>query len=385
MAFRPDGTLYVADAGRGRVIERATDGTLSTVAGNGGQSFGGSWTTCTIASNCPLYTPTDVAVGPDGSVYVADSQEAAVGRIWPSGAFTTFAGAPGQSGACSGDGVAAATATFMSPYGVDVGPDGVVYIADEYCANVRSVDAFGTVRTFAGPAPGQPITPPPGQGIGDGGNPLLAFFTQPQNLAVGPDSTVYIGDGTAGSPVRVVRSGLPSFGTQFVAGSQACGSSGQILVPDKRGQEAYYFDARGQHQCTVDALLGVPQFTFGYQGDALSAITDVNGLSTTFDRSQPGTITITAPYGQVTTLALDTNGYLKTVTNGVAGGQYQLVHDANGLLTSFQTPDGSAHMSRMTYTSGMGAGLLSTDTDGTGATIALKSAARDRRYARRVA
>ena len=117
LAFRPDGTLYVADTGNSRIVERATGGTLTSVAGNAQlQATNTNWTGCTIASTCPLYKPTDVAVGPDGSLYVSDSQEHAVGRIWPSGLFTTFAGASGMQDGCTGDNQAATSVLLEQPH-----------------------------------------------------------------------------------------------------------------------------------------------------------------------------------------------------------------------------------------------------------------------------
>jgi len=85
-----------------------------------------------------------------------------------------------------------------------------------------------------------------------------------------------------------------------------------------------------------------------------------------------------APFGQRTTLALDSNGYLGKVTNP-AGESHEMVYTADGLLTSFKDPRGNA--STLTYdtlgrlltdvnASGGGSSLSRTElTDGYAATV----------------
>lgn len=82
--------------------------------------------------------PTDIAVGPDGDLYVADEEASCVRRIGVDGEVTTFAGTCGTEG-FAGDGGPAADAVLNRPMGVDVGPDGTVYISDTYNHVIRAV------------------------------------------------------------------------------------------------------------------------------------------------------------------------------------------------------------------------------------------------------
>ncbi|MCB1022024.1 MAG: hypothetical protein H6509_09145 [Bryobacterales bacterium] len=72
----PGPTLYLADAEHGRLLTLDRTGRVETV-------------------NAELVEPTDVALGPDGSLYVADVGTGQIKRIWPDGSVSDFAPIPG--------------------------------------------------------------------------------------------------------------------------------------------------------------------------------------------------------------------------------------------------------------------------------------------------
>jgi glucose/arabinose dehydrogenase len=82
--------------------------------------------------------PVDVDVGPDGSVYFADTFNSCVRAIAPDGTIRTAAGVCGERG-FGGDGGAADAAQLNRPYGIAVTPDGKLYIADTYNHRIRVV------------------------------------------------------------------------------------------------------------------------------------------------------------------------------------------------------------------------------------------------------
>jgi glucose/arabinose dehydrogenase len=77
----------------------------------------------------------DVAVGSDGALYLAD--EACV-RVVVGGTVETFAGTCGVPG-FAGDGGPALGALLGEVLGVTVGPDGAVYVADVTSHAIRRI------------------------------------------------------------------------------------------------------------------------------------------------------------------------------------------------------------------------------------------------------
>jgi sugar lactone lactonase YvrE len=176
-----DGRLYIADRDHARVRSVSADGTIGTVAGTGRVGPLGD---LGPAIGARLWQPTGVAVGPDGSLFIADVAGHRVRRVDPGGTISTVAGsgAPGFGG----DGGPAIEAGLSGPSGVAVGADGSLYIADRDNDRVRRVDPGGMISTVAGSGT-------PGFG-GDGGPAVAAALASPAAVAVGPDGSLYVAD-----------------------------------------------------------------------------------------------------------------------------------------------------------------------------------------------
>src|SRR6185369_13133148 len=71
LALGADGSLYIAEQGGNRIRRVTPDETISTVAGTGAAEYGGDGGPATLAT---LRRPFSVAVGVDGSLYVADTE-----------------------------------------------------------------------------------------------------------------------------------------------------------------------------------------------------------------------------------------------------------------------------------------------------------------------
>src|SRR5206468_12494596 len=98
------------------------------------------------AFQAPFSAPFGIAVGPDGAVYVADGGESnAIRRLSPDGDVTTLAG--GAEGFADGVGT---DARFNTPSGLAVDAAGAVYVADTGNHAIRRVDPSGRVTTVAG-------------------------------------------------------------------------------------------------------------------------------------------------------------------------------------------------------------------------------------------
>jgi RHS repeat-associated protein len=317
IALGPDGSLYIADSGNNRVRRIGTDGIITTVAGNGLQLFGGDGG---LATQAELNHPERLALGPDGSLYIADRGNSRVRQISPAGIITTFAG--NGIGGYGGDGLAATDAQLNTPRGIALGPHGSLYIADSFNHRVRRVDPAGIITTVAGGGTG---------GLGDGGPATRAQLDFPLGVAVAPDGSLLIGDATP-AHLRRVRSFFPG------------ASAGQLMISSIDGTELYLFDGGGRHLKTLNALTGALRYQFTYDpAGHLASITDGDGNVTTIQHDANGNPTaLVASFGQQTTLAADGNGYLSKVTDPI-GNAVQLSVSAQGLLNSLTDARGNLH------------------------------------------
>lgn len=145
LAVAADGTLYIADtwAHRIRKVDAATQ-VITTIAGTGEAGFSGDGGPAAAAR---FDIPVHVALGPDGSLYVADGNNHRVRRIDPSGVVRTVAGNSLEGG--RGDGRPATRAQLGLPNQVAVAPSGTVYIAEFTGRRVRRVGPDGVITTLA--------------------------------------------------------------------------------------------------------------------------------------------------------------------------------------------------------------------------------------------
>ena len=152
MAFMPDGDLVFADSENHRIrrVDRET-GVITTIAGSGVAGWDGDGRP---ALETALDEPSAVACAPNGDLYIADTMNNRVRRIdHATGLVSTVAGdgRVDQAGQRVGDGGAAIHARLFMPSDVALAPDGDLYIADTQHNRVRVVDAAtGRIRTVAG-------------------------------------------------------------------------------------------------------------------------------------------------------------------------------------------------------------------------------------------
>jgi len=170
------GNLYIADTGNHRVRRLDPSGFIDTVAGFGESGFGGDGGR---AKEAMLSSPSGLAIDSDGVLYVADTENHRIRRIDPDGIITTMAGC-GERG-FSGDGGPASMCRLHTPSDVACGPDGSLFIADTVNHRIRKVFRDGTITTVAGSGPSVF-----GQGgfFGDGLPAISARLDRPEGIAV---------------------------------------------------------------------------------------------------------------------------------------------------------------------------------------------------------
>lgn len=151
IAYDAHGNLYVADTPAQRIRRVDPHGVVSTVAGSGAASLFGAGVPGGYrdgAANVAQFdNPTDVAVAPDGSIYVADSLNRCI-RVIRAGRVTTFAGSPARDGGVDG---ARAVASFAAPRSLAFDTRGDLYVADPP-NGVREIAPDGRVTTLRDPS-----------------------------------------------------------------------------------------------------------------------------------------------------------------------------------------------------------------------------------------
>src|SRR5947208_1052853 len=135
----PDGTVYILER-QGSSL-RAVDpqtGIIRTIAGTGARGYSGDGGPALAAI---FDAPKEMAIDRDGNVLVVDTENHAIRRFDPrAGTVTALAG--GRQGA-GGDGGAALEAGLDRPHGAVVGPDGAIYIGDTNNHRIRKVTRAG--------------------------------------------------------------------------------------------------------------------------------------------------------------------------------------------------------------------------------------------------
>ena len=185
VALAPNGDLYVLDSGpRIRKISAAT-GIITTVAGNGQPGSSGDGGRATRAR----LDASSIAVAPNGDLYIADGGNNKVRRVsGATGIITTVAG-DGRTGS-AGDGGPALRAELDRTGGVALDSRGNVFVATG--ARIREIStSTGVIRTVFGPVPNVNAGRPTGLALGRGGilyftdgGKVLSLDTRTRHLAV---------------------------------------------------------------------------------------------------------------------------------------------------------------------------------------------------------
>ncbi len=213
LAIGPDGALYICDMDNHRVrrLDLQTD-TLSTFAGRGEPRYTGD---AGPARQAALNQPYELRFDERGGMYIVEMQNHIVRYIdAETGVISTVAGS-GQPG-FAGDGGPAIEAELDRPHSIELDASGNLFIADISNHRIRRVDlATGLIETFAGTGAQGP-TP---DGAPLGGTPLNG----PRTLAFRPPHDLYLAlrEGNA-----VYRIDLDSETIHHVAGTGEVGFSG---------------------------------------------------------------------------------------------------------------------------------------------------------------
>ncbi len=335
------GNLYVSDFAAHRVFKLSTAGLLTTVAGTGTTGYSGDGG---LAVAAQLDFPAGLAMGFDGSLYIADSSNHAVRRI-SGGVITTFASV--------GTPVALALDVAATLYVADVetgtllrfplngslpplnipandiarAPDLSLYLAERAAGIVQRIPLSGGVALAAGGA--DPAR-------GDGGAATVALLNHPSGVAADASGNLYIADRDNHRVRRMMPDGTITTIAPTVAWSAPSGVSvdaaGSLYVVDTGLRQVVRITSTGAVQAIARMLPTAPVAavadTLGnvYISDAGSIrVVDAAGvISTLVDH-------LAGPHG----LALDGVGHLFfTEQDGARVQRLDLISGALSLLAS---------------------------------------------------
>ena len=120
------GNLYICDGDGLRVLKyNLTTQVVTMIAGNGNDGFSGDFG---LATDAALSDPRAIALDSKGNLYIADTNNERIRKVYPDGSIATIAGfgLPGFFG----DGGPASNALLSAPHGIAVDGSGNVYVAD---------------------------------------------------------------------------------------------------------------------------------------------------------------------------------------------------------------------------------------------------------------
>jgi sugar lactone lactonase YvrE len=295
LAVDAAGNLYIADTGNDR-IRKESNGTITTVAGNGTEGYTGDGGPATSAQ---LKHPVAVAADSAGNLYIADTGNQVVRKV-SNGVITTIAGKC-VSFFCSGDAPdsgPAASGQLNGPVGLALDSAGSVYVADAANSGIRKI-SNGVMTTVAGTPHGSAQNGFVQRGYsGDGGPATSAQMNYPVAIAVDASGNLYIAD-ALNQRIRKVSNGV----INTVVGNGTAGFVGDGGAP-LSAELAY------PSGVAVDASGNI------YIADAGNKRIRVVGLAPFSLSSNPTSLTITPPGGNktATITAVPTAGFSGIVT-----------------------------------------------------------------------
>lgn len=188
-----DGRVVLTEFGGHRVVQLDGAGKVTVLAGSGTKGFADG-----VGEKAQFNAPHNLAVAPDGAIYIADTLNHRVRKLDPkTRTVTTIAG--GEKG-FAGDGGPAKDARFDQAYHVALEPGGKgLFVCDLGNRRIRRIDLeAGTILTAAGN--GKKGVPE------DGAEANKAPLVDPRAVAADKDGRLWILE-RGGNCLRVVEDG----------------------------------------------------------------------------------------------------------------------------------------------------------------------------------
>ncbi len=256
MAIDAADNVYIADEGNNTIRKVTPAGVVTTLAGLGldyaiGSSDG-------LPGFAHFEKATQIAAGPNGSVYVADTLNHTIRLIGPTGTVQTIAGSSTANSANNEDG-AGTVARFAAPGPIAVDGSGTIYVGETDNGTIRKITSSYVVSTL------NPVTGDKDQFVSIGG------------ITTDASSGVYVSDDAEHTINKISSSGVITVvaGQPGVAGATngpattASFNKPEGLVIDPAG--AMYVADTGNHlirKIAADGKVTTVAGAAGVSGDA---------------------------------------------------------------------------------------------------------------------
>lgn len=257
LCIDPQGNLYAADNTGNRIRKITPAGVVTTIAGSGAYTSVDG-----IGAAASLMRPHALCIDSNGNLYVGEGHGNKIRKITPSGVVTTLAGT-GVAGSADGT---VSTSTWNHPIGVKLDAEGNLIVVDFGNHKIRKITlSTGVVSTIAGTG---------SSGIANG-TLASATFTSPWGLLIAPDGSLFIADRSnsrlrkinlgadtaivcAGTSVTLTSTGAASYSW---TGPQAV-TNGVPFTVSTQGQ--YSVSGTGSNGCISEKNVYVKLFAVGY-------------------------------------------------------------------------------------------------------------------------
>jgi trimeric autotransporter adhesin len=261
VAVDPQGNVFIADLDSRRVWKVTPAGIISAAAGTGVAGFSGDGGPATEAM---LSGVAAVKCDRQGNLYIGDNNR--VRKVSPDGTISTIAG--NGTRASSGDGGPALNAAINAVSGLEVDSKGNLYIIEGVAPRIRKVTTDGTIQPFAGNGT---------SGFsGDGGPATGASLNFPQSVAADAQGNVFVADmnnqrvrkiSPTGIITTVAGTGTPTSSALFNPAGVAVDAQGNLYIADKENYRIRKLSPDG----TIVTIAGAPG-TQAYSGDGGPAL-----------------------------------------------------------------------------------------------------------------
>ncbi len=342
VAVDTQGNLYIADDYNHRIRKVDTNGIISTFAGNGIGGFGGDGGPATQAQ---LLWPSGVAVDTLGNLYIADTYNNRIRKVDKNGTITTVAGNGDED--YGGDGGPAVQAALQFPLDVAIDASGNLYIADYYNYRIRKVDTNGIITTVAGngeegysgdggPATQAMLFEPQGVAVDASGNLYIADTENNRvRKVVGLSKSATIIGKVTDSPTLlslsevtvIIKDSLNTFqtktglnGTYAVSGLIPGSFTATFVMPGYIEQTVNGTSASGQTHTLDIQLTPVPPLTLAITSPLNGAVFSSSPITVTGNVSNNANVTV--------------NGVQASVSNNIFSASIPLSEGPNSIFVA---------------------------------------------------